>query len=240
MNATKNDTVRDLAVRIPGATRLFERAGIDYCCGGGRTLEAACDAAGLSSDSMLTGLEELGSECTATGTDPTNLSLTELARHIVQKHHTFAFDELRRLATLLAKVRSKHERNHPELADVAYAFDRLAVDLLPHMNREERVLFPYVAAMERAEAANERPSTPAFATIKNPVRVMSLEHDAAGETLAELRMATGGYAVPEDACLSFRALYEGLRDLEADLHEHIHLENNILFPRAVALEAKLA
>jgi regulator of cell morphogenesis and NO signaling len=193
----------------------------------------------VSAESVLSELETIGANRDQLAANVTELSLTGLAQYIVRKHHTFTASELARLAPLLAKVRSKHESNHPELADVAYAFGRLASDLFPHMLKEKRVLFPYLAALEKADAEGTPLVPPPFMTVKNPVRMMSLEHDAAGDLLAELRAATGGFEVPEGACMSFRALYEGLAELEADLHEHIHLENNVLFPKAVALEEKL-
>jgi regulator of cell morphogenesis and NO signaling len=238
MSTEVHQTVRDLALRVPGATRVFEGAGIDYCCGGGRTLEDACAIAGVSSGSVLAALRELetSGQVPADNQDFGAISLEALVDHVVRTHHAFTLRELARLEQLLAKVRAKHELAHPELADVGYAFNRLLLDLLPHMQKEERVLFPYVVEMERARRENRPVARPPFLTVRNPIRMMMLEHDTAGDFLREIRAATGNFEMPEGACMSFRTLYEGLEGFERDLHQHIHLENNILFPRAAELE----
>jgi regulator of cell morphogenesis and NO signaling len=133
---------------------------------------------------------------------------------------------------------SVHGINHPELLQVQDVFGELANELNVHLMKEEQILFPYVALMEEAAAANE-PAPPAmFGTVMNPVRMMMQEHDGAGDTLRKLHSITNDYALPADACVSYKTLYDALRGFEADLHQHIHLENNILFPRAVALEGR--
>ena len=238
MTETIDKTVRDFALSVPGATRVFEKAGIDYCCGGGRTLEDACATTGVSPAEMLATLRRLEEGGAERGTEPEfgAMPLEELVDHIVRTHHVFTVQELARLEPLLAKVRSKHERNHPELADVGSAFDRLLADLGPHMQKEERVLFPYVVELEQARRESRHAARPPFMTVRNPIRMMMLEHDAAGDFLREIRAATGNFEIPEGACMSFRALYEGLEGLERDLHQHIHLENNVLFPRAAEME----
>jgi regulator of cell morphogenesis and NO signaling len=167
------------------------------------------------------------------------MSLEALVDHITRTHHAFTLRELGRLERLLTKVRDKHGRTHPELADVGYAFGHLLLDLLPHMQKEERMLFPYVVELERAAIERRRALPPPFVTVKNPIRMMMLEHDTAGDFLREIRAATANFEIPESACTSFRALYEGLEGLERDLHQHIHLENNVLFPRAAELEASV-
>jgi regulator of cell morphogenesis and NO signaling len=239
MSAIIHETVKDLALRVPGATRLFEGAGIDYCCGGGRTLEDACAIAGVDAGEMIDAMRELESGRRHIGDRGfAAMSLGDLVDHIVRTHHVFTVQELERLDKLLAKVRAKHERNHPELADVVYAFNQLIFDLLPHMLKEERVLFPYVKQLEHARREGYEVGRPPFMTIENPIRMLLLEHETAGDFLREIRAATANFETPEGACMSFRALYEGLEGLERDLHQHIHLENNILFPRAAELEAQ--
>ena len=238
MPASVNQTVKDLALQVRGATRVFETVGIDYCCGGGRSLEDACAVAGVNAAEMLYALNRLeaGMDKSAGGPDFAAMKLEDLIEHIVDTHHAFTVRELGRLEQLLAKVRAKHERNHPELADVDYAFSKLVLDLLPHMHKEERMLFPYIVAIERARANNRAVPPPPFITVQNPIRVMMMEHDTAGDFLREIRAATANFEIPDGACMSFQALYEGLEDLERDLHQHIHLENNLLFPRAAELE----
>ncbi len=165
-------------------------------------------------------------------------TLAELIGHILDKHHTFTRHEMERLGALASKVYAAHGERHPELALVGSLFERLCQDLKPHMFKEEQVLFPYIIRLEQALAGKGAPPFAPFGTVNNPVRMMMYEHDAAGDLLRELRAATADYAVPADACLSYRTLYGALEAFEKDLHQHIHLENNVLFPRAAELESR--
>ena len=237
MNAA--ETVRNLAVTIPGATRVFEQWGIDYCCGGAQTLQEACEKLALPVEEIVRSLDLSAAPAESAGNWQTR-PLADLASHIVETHHSFTRNELERLERLFAKVCARHGEAHPELHAVEALFHQLRLDLLPHMLKEEQVLFPYVIRLEEAFRQG-RPVEPAFfGTVRNPVRMMSMEHDAAGDLLRQMRRETGGYAPPPDACTSFQTLYQALADVEADLHEHIHLENNIFFPRAIALEQEAA
>lgn len=230
-------TVREYALEIPAATRIFEKLGIDYCCGGGKSLADACTAAGISMDEVLHSLYvDLESGPTSAARDWQALSQAELITHIVDKHHAFTREELVRLEALLAKVSGVHGQNHPELFEIQDQFGKLHGELEPHMLKEENVLFPYIVRMEEAAVANQTLPRPPFQTVQNPVRVMMAEHDAAGYILGRMRKASSDYAVPPDGCISFKTLYSALTTFEVDLHQHIHLENNILFPRAVELE----
>jgi len=233
-------TVREYALEIPAATRIFEKLGIDYCCGGGKSLAAACTAAGVSVDEVLDSLNaDLESVSTSAVSDWQALSQAQLITHIVDRHHAFTREELVRLEALLAKVSGVHGKNHPELFQIQDQFGKLRGELEPHMLKEERVLFPYIVRMEEAALANQTLLPPPFQTVQNPVRVMMAEHDAAGYILGKMREASSDYAVPADACISYKTLYSALTALEVDLHQHIHLENNILFPRAAELEDKI-
>ena len=164
------------------------------------------------------------------------MSQAELVTHIVEKHHAFTRDELERLEALLAKVCGVHGHNHPELFLIQDQFGKLRRDLEPHMLKEESVLFPYIIRMEDAATRNQPLPAPPFGTVRNPVRVMMAEHDAAGYILRRMREASSDYTVPADGCISYKTLYSALTELEVDLHQHIHLENNILFPRAIEEE----
>ncbi len=237
MSAYQAQTVRDLAVEIPGATRVFERLGIDYCCGGGKSLEDACSRAGVSFAEVMGALECAKDRYTAQpGEDWQLRPLADLVNHIVQKHHEYTKTELERLDHLTAKVASVHGKNHPELLDVRDFFVALQKDLIPHMLKEEQVLFPYIERLEEATRSGGPAPTPFFGTVRNPIQMMIREHDTAGDILRELRLASRNYEVPADGCASYRSLYQALEELEQDLHQHIHLENNILFPRAVRME----
>jgi regulator of cell morphogenesis and NO signaling len=230
-------TVREYALEMPGATRVFEKLGIDYCCGGGQSLADACATAGVAVDEVLGSLEQIGnSDETSASEGWQTASLAELITHIVEKHHTFTRQELARLEALLAKVCGVHGQNHPELFCIQKHFQELSRELEPHMLKEERVLFPYIMQIEEAAKSNRTLPAPPFGTVRNPVRVMMSEHDAAGDILREMREVSLDYTVPEDACISYQTLYVALAALEADLHQHIHLENNILFPRAADSE----
>ena len=229
-------TVREVAVEFPGATRIFEKLGIDYCCGGGKALEEACLAAGVSADNVIALLEEAGSTA-AEARDWKIAPLSELVAHIVTRHHGFTREELVRVSNLLAKVCSVHGENHPELHRLHTVFQELKHELTSHMLKEEQVLFPYIENLETAVRRGEPVPTPFFGTVRNPVRMMMQEHDDAGQALRDLREVSSNYQVPADGCITFRTLYQALEEFERDLHQHIHLENNILFPRAAELEA---
>ena len=233
-------TVREYALEIPAATRIFEKLGIDYCCGGGKSLTDACTQAGLAIEDVLGSLQtNARSDEVFAGEDWQTSSQADLIGHIVQKHHVFTREELERLDALLAKVCGVHGQNHPELFHIQDQFGKLRGELEPHMLKEERVLFPYIVQMEEAAVANQPLPSPPFGTVRNPVRVMMAEHDAAGYILGRMREASSDYAVPADGCISYKTLYSALAALEVDLHRHIHLENNILFPRAAELEDML-
>jgi len=230
-------TVGEIAAAVPNATREFEKLGIDYCCGGSKTLGDACAEAKISVDEALARLQEgLARAQPKPGRDWKNESLTDLIGHINSKHHVFVREECPRIEALAEKVAAKHGMNHPELLEVQSTFTALADELAVHLMKEEQVLFPYVFRMEEAKIAREPVPPPMFGTVVNPVRMMMQEHDGAGDALKKLRALTGDYTVPEDGCISYATLYEALQNFEADLHQHIHLENNILFPRAVAME----
>ncbi len=167
-----------------------------------------------------------------------NQLLADLITHITRTHHVFVREECPRIQALAEKVVSVHGKNHPELLQVQETFSALAEELSVHLMKEEQVLFPYVVRMEESVLAGEPVPPAMFGTVVNPVRMMMQEHDGAGDALRSLRSITGNYAVPEDVCISYKTLYQALQGFESDLHQHIHLENNILFPRAVAMEAK--
>jgi regulator of cell morphogenesis and NO signaling len=238
MSIDMMQTVGQLAAHVLGATREFEKLGIDYCCGGNRSLGEACVDAKLSVDQVLARLKGLA----VAGPEPdrpwTNESLSGLIEHISNKHHVFICEEGPHIQASAAKVVGAHGQNHPELLEAKQIFDDLSNELSVHLMKEEQILFPFVFRMEEAAAANEPAPLAMFGTVANPVRMMMQEHDGAGKALRKLRALTNNYAAPADACISYKALYDPLKGFEADLHQHIHLENNILFPRVIALEAR--
>ena len=240
MNVSAEKTVREVALEIPEATRVFEKLGIDYCCGGNRSLEQACVVLNLSVDEVIDSLElaEEDAHKKRQNRKWQEEPLADLIDHIVASHHKYAREEIARLHPLLQKVRSVHGGNHPELEIVQSTFRDLAQEISTHMMKEEMVLFPYIGRMEEAVIQKE-PVLPApFGSVENPVAMMIHEHDSAGMALRTIRQVSAGYTPPADACVSYRTLYKALADFEVDLHLHIHLENNILFPRALEMERK--
>jgi regulator of cell morphogenesis and NO signaling len=236
MQTLEQQKVRDLASTHPGAARIFEKFGIDYCCGGDKSLAEACSAAKIDLGQVTGELEK--PQVNSTGRDWQNAPLQQLTRYIVERHHGFVRQEISRLLPLFIKVIEVHGNNHPELRQIHNHFQSLTEELTLHLMKEERMLFPYIDDLEAAANCGARAAAPMFGTVQNPVRMMMMEHDSAGELLREMRKATNGYALPEGACMSFRMLYNALEEFETDLHQHIHLENNILFPRAIALESR--
>jgi regulator of cell morphogenesis and NO signaling len=239
MNLDGARTVRELAIEIPNATRTFEKLGIDYCCGGSRSLRDACHHAHVTLENVLGELEQGSTLKPATETarqDFASGTLGELVEHIIGTHHVYVKQELPRLQQLLKKVVAVHGAAHPELAAIQQIFQGVSEELSSHMMKEEHILFPYIVALENA-VSNGRPRPrPAFGTVSNPVHMMELEHDSAGAALKEIGALSSNYEAPESACFSYRTLYTALKEFETDLHQHVHLENNILFPRAIAME----
>jgi regulator of cell morphogenesis and NO signaling len=238
MSVTTEKTVRELALENPAATRVFEKLGIDYCCGGNKPLEEACRAANLNTDQVLDSLEMAEQSAHAAQKDRNWQvePLADLIAHIKNTHHKYTRAEIARLGPLFDKVCSVHGKNHVELLQIRGIFQGLAQELTTHMMKEDMVLFPYMVRMEEA-AIEKEPIVPApFGPVQNPISMMEHEHDSAGNALRAMRETSNGYAFPADACVSYQTLYKALAEFEADLHQHIHLENNILFPRAVAME----
>lgn len=236
MSATK--TVREYAVEQPGAVTVFERLGIDFCCGGARPLDEACSVAGIDLESVLAQLKEAAASQSESENfrDWNKADATEIIAFLLDTHHVYTKNALARLPQLVAKVRDAHRANHPELEQLAVSFEHLCNDLGPHLFKEENVLFPYLLNLDRAMKGTGSVGPSCFGTVRNPVRAMMFEHDAAGDILQRIRETTGNYTVPEDACTSFQILYRDLHAFEQDLHRHIHLENNVLFPLAIKLE----
>lgn len=230
-------TVREFAVEIPQATRLFEAMGIDYCCGGGKSLRDACTSANISVDEVVSKLLASAKEgVAAQNSDWSTAPLSDLADYIVAKHHVYIRQELPRLEQLLSKVVSKHSEKHPELKKVQKIFRAVSEELTSHLMKEESILFPYVKELEASREHSSRMRQPMFGSVRNPIHMMEIEHDSAGESLREMRKLSNDFTAPDEGCFSYKTLYQGLAEFEADLHQHIHLENNILFPRAIQLE----
>jgi len=222
----------EFVTRRPDSARTFESLGLDYCCGGSRTIAEACSAAGLGVDDVI---EQLAEESPAEApAEWASLRPPELVDHLEQTHHVYLGDALPRIAGVLSRVTDAHGERHPELYDVGATFFELRAELEPHLQKEEQILFPMIRELYSSGG------TPTFhcGSLQSPIGVMCSEHDRAGELLARLRSQTSAYTVPSDGCASYVALYAALSELEADTHLHVHKENNLLFPEVVAEELR--
>ncbi len=230
--------VGDMVVCCPSAARVFEELDIDYCCHGKVSLADACAGRNLDPQAIISRIraEQSRADSSPEEQDWSTTSLTSLCDHIEQMHHEFLQRELPRLSALTQKIAAVHGEKHPELHKLASVVVGLQEELQTHMFKEERVLFPAIRQLERSANLPQFP----FGTVANPIRMMEHEHDSAGQALEQIRKLTNGFQAPDDACGIWRAALTGLQELEADLHRHIHKENNILFPRAAELESSLA
>lgn len=223
----RDRTVGEIVAENPSQARVFQAFGIDFCCQGGRTLREACTLKGIGLESVLEQLEAASSGNTVTDNNPAMLPPVELARHIVDTHHAYLRSELPRIHAMAERVARVHGGHTPSLLELFEVFNGMAEDLVSHMIKEEQILFPAIHALSAGG--------PAVMQLDGPVACMLQEHNEAGGALARMRELTNGYKAPPEACNTYRALFAGLTELEEDLHRHIHLENSVLFPQALAM-----
>ncbi|MCC6320838.1 MAG: iron-sulfur cluster repair di-iron protein [Phycisphaerales bacterium] len=238
MTINAQATIGQMVTERPSRARVFERVGIDYCCGGGKTLEAACAAKGLQTGSVLAELEASdaarGSEAV---TDWEAQGAGALADHVERTHHEYLKRELPRLTALTAKVAAVHGPSDATLVELRDVYATFAAEMMEHMMKEEKILFPWIRALASGQAPAAH--SPICSGIKNPVRMMMAEHEDSGAALEKMRELTRGFKPPPQACNTYRAMLDGLAELESDTHTHVHKENSILFPMAVKLEEAL-
>jgi regulator of cell morphogenesis and NO signaling len=234
---SKTTPVGQLVAQRPARACILEAHGIDYCCGGKATLEEACRKKGIRPEDVLEKLIAADQKEAPNEFDWTTAKLKELVDHIVTEYHQPLRQELARVVQLVEKVARVHGDNHPEMVQVKDVFNRFKAQLELHMQKEEMILFPGIVSMETTG------SPQVFGCgggIEHPIDVMSQEHDEAGEALCEMRQLTNDYTPPQDACSSFKVLLYSLMQIESEMHQHVHKENNILFPRALALQMPAA
>jgi regulator of cell morphogenesis and NO signaling len=240
MRITEETTLKEIAVHCPTAMKVLDRLHIDYSCGGARRLADACRDAGLLTEDVIRWIgaqecrEGVGSDEDVS--DWTHEPLQALTRYITEKHHTFVRAEFSRLSPEVEELC----QGEPWLEQIRSIFLQMRDELLPHMLKEEQILFPYINLMEEALAGRKPMPMPPFGSLQNPIRTMLPEHDDSAELFEELRKVTDEFQVPHGASIRLRALIRDLEGLEFDLQHHLHLENNILFPRAVQMERKAA
>ena len=211
--------------------RVFNQYGIDFCCKGGIKLNDACEKKGLSANQVASELLEAIKEVDAV--DYRQFSMSDLIDHIIKTHHKYVEDTIPALKFFTEKIEKVHGDNHPELAEIKREFDEAADALTVHMKKEEFVLFPFVKAMEESKANGFTLSEPHFGHIENPIHMMEDDHEAEGERFRRISSLTDNYTPPADACQTYKVAFSMLQEFEQDLHKHIHLENNILFPSAL-------
>ncbi len=229
-------TVGELVVQKPSRARVFEHFGIDYCCGGNLPLAEACSKKGVDVEAVRAALAKADAAPNAGGKDWSTATMGEIVAHVEAVHHAYLRREMPRLEFLTGRVADRHEQRHPELRKIHEIFLHFKQDMDTHMLKEERVLFPMCRELDHATSALSSP----VGSVNNPVRMMIEEHEAAGAELEQLRELTHGYVPPADACNTYHAMLTALSELEADTHVHVHMENSILFPKAIAAEARLA
>lgn len=233
-------TVRDIALEHPASIRVFEQFGIDYCCGGRIPLDEACVRKNLVLGEVIAALKKASAEPAPQADQWASAPLGNLSTHIVNTHHAYVNRELPRLAGLAARVVNRHGDTRPELPLIQVKVVELAEELTQHQAKEEVVLFPHIARLESAVLEGKPKPQGPFGNMSNPIAMMTREHDAAGALMAEIRDLSQNFTPPAGACPTYHGFFTGLREFEQDLHQHIHLENNILFPRAIALEGSAA
>jgi len=227
-------TVGEMVATDFRTAAVFEEFGIDLCCGGGRSLTDACRTAAADPDVVVRALEALPPSVGGED-DVTQWPIERLIDHIIDRHHGYVRSALPAITRDLAKLYEVHGARHPELTQVAAAFSGLRTDFEQHMMKEEHVLFPYVRDMATRAGTCGRTQSP-FGTVENPIRMMEREHREAAEAIETIRELTNGYETPEDGCTTYGVCMDEFARFELDLHRHVHLENNVLFPKAIALE----
>jgi regulator of cell morphogenesis and NO signaling len=233
-------TIGELVVSDYRKAEVFRKFGLDFCCGGKRTVKEACEKKGINPELVEAELKAV--EQTGNGNrhlDFNSWDLDFLADYIINTHHKYVRESIPMLDELSQKVARVHGDRHPELIEIEKHYREVSEELTMHMQKEEYILFPFIKKLALAKKNGETPEAPGFGTIENPIRMMEAEHVSAGENLEAARQLSNNYTLPEDACNSYRILFAKLDEFERDLHDHVHLENNILFPKAIQLEKEL-
>ncbi|MBW8049142.1 MAG: iron-sulfur cluster repair di-iron protein [Cytophagales bacterium] len=234
-----NKTIAELVSNDYRKAEVFRSFGIDFCCGGKRTVEEVCEKKKINYDDLKDKLRKIEQK----SPPPEQINFKDwnmdlLVDYIVNEHHKYVRDNIPLLLEYTQKVAKVHGNANPEVVQIAELFKEIAEELDQHMMKEESILFPYIKQLAEAETNCTPIDHPPFGTVQNPIRMMELEHDHAGEVIKEIRKLSNGYIPPDYACNTYQVSYFKLKEFEEDLHRHIHLENNILFPKAITLETR--
>lgn len=238
MNISPNSLVKEVVKLNYKTAPIFQINKIDYCCGGNKTISDACQETGINQELLIKQLEKLIAQKDPDSEYIDNLTLRELADYIVRRHHSYVSESIPLLKKNLEKICQVHGEHHPELFKIKELFTSSAGDLTIHMQKEEIMLFPYIKRLETAKKENSPLPRSPFGSVSNPIGMMMEEHQHEGDRFSEIAELSDNYQPPADACTTFEVTFKQLRDFEEDLHRHIHLENNILFPKAIELEMK--
>lgn len=240
MESLKTRSIGSFVAEDYRTATVFQKYGIDFCCKGGKSISEVCESKKISADDLLANLDAATSQSTNQNTNYQSWPLDFLADYIVNKHHQYVEQTTPTLKQFLHKLCKVHGANHPELFKISDEFNASAEELAMHMKKEELVLFPYIKNMVSAASKNEPKEIPAFGTVQNPIKMMMDEHDVEGERFRKIAQLSDNYNSPADGCTTYRVAFALLKEFEEDLHLHIHLENNILFPKAIEMEKQLS
>lgn len=235
----KSETIGEMVASDYRKAEVFRKFGLDFCCGGKKTLEKACEKKGLDVVEVKKALKAVEDDFTTNTEDYNSWELDFLADYIINKHHKYIENSHPMLFEFSQKVARVHGSRHAEVVDIAHYYIEVAEELQLHMQKEEMILFPYIKELAIAKRNGTPMERPQFGSIQNPINMMEAEHESAGGNMEKIRELSNNFTPPEDACNSYRVLFAKLKEYEADLHHHIHLENNILFKKAIELEKEL-
>jgi len=237
-NITSNSIIGQVVRENYQMASVFKQHQIDFCCNGNRTIQEACESAEIDFEKVLNELNSITNEGNE-NIDFTSWPLDLLVSYIVKKHHRFVEEKITEIKPYLAKIVQVHGNQHPELLEIQKLFLASAGELTQHMKKEELILFPFIEKMVETQLSGKALTPPHFQTVENPISMMQTEHDNEGERFRKIAELTNNYTPPANACNTYRVTFALLKEFENDLHEHIHLENNILFPEAITLQSKV-
>jgi len=240
MKINEDITIGEIVAKDNRTASVFESLGIDFCCQGNRTIDEVCETRNIDSRDLIEDIQKVLQESKITQVNDYNIwTLDKLALHIEEKHHKYVEKQIPVIKQYLDKICTVHGKQHTELFIVQELFNASAGELSMHMKKEELVLFPFIYKMVKFKKENKPYEIPGFGTVQNPIQMMMDEHDNEDERFRQINKITQNYRIPDDACESYRACFAYLQEFDEDLHLHIHLENNILFPKAIELEKQL-
>lgn len=239
VNDIQTLSIKDIVTQNFHAAAIFEKYSLDFCCRGGKTIHDACEEKKIDSNPLIYELAVLENENDSSGMRFAEWEPDFLITYIIQNHHAYVTKMIPVLYTHTQKIAAVHGSNHPELLQIAKHFETVAIEMQQHMKKEEQVLFPFINTLYSARKIEDTEFRSHFGSVQSPIRMMEAEHRHAGDELYAIRSLSNNYAIPDDACTTYRVSFQELQDFELDLHRHVHLENNILFPKAIKLENEI-